>query len=312
MELRQLRQFVMLAEMLNFRRAAERLNMAQPPLSVSLRKLETELGAPLFERTTREMHLTAFGRVFLDRARRTLFEADQALQTARAATTGEEGSLTIGFVGTAIYGVLPRLIPAYRAAFPRVELMLRESTSTEILSQIEKGTLNLGIVRAPLAQTTAAILEPIEKDHLVLAIPRSHALARRRKITLADLKDEAFVSYSSSTAPGLHTMVVFACQQAGFIPKVAQEATQVLTIISLVESGLGVAFVPSITTRSNHEKVQFRRLPELEVSPTLSLAIAHVPEWETAAARCFRALAASDMAGVGRPPAASHSVQRVK
>ncbi|QRG07361.1 LysR family transcriptional regulator [Xanthobacter dioxanivorans] len=301
MELKQLRQFVMLAETLNFRRAAERLNMAQPPLSISLRKLEAGLGTQLFERTTREMHLTAFGRVFLDRARRTLFEADQALQAARTAATGEEGTLTIGFVGTATYAVLPDLVPAYRAAFPRVQLILRESTTTEILSQIERGTIDLGIVRTPLARANRAHVTPIENDHLVLALPVSHPLAQRPGIRLRDLEGEPFIAYSPNTVPSLHAVVMFACQQAGFTPNVAQEAIQVQTIISLVESGLGVALVPSIVTRSGDGKTRFRRLPELDAMAPVSLAIAHAPQWETAAARHFRTLA------ISRTPAPSDS-----
>lgn len=293
MELRQLRQFVTLAETMNFRRAAERLNMAQPPLSVSIRKLEEELRAPLFERSTREMRLTAFGKLFLDHARRTLFEADQAMRTAQSAAIGEAGSLSIGFVGTATYAALPRLIPAHRAAFPQVQLQLRESTSSEILAQIEQGSLDLGIVRAPVVRATDCALETIEEDHLVLALHRDNPLATRATLSLSDLRDEPFVTYSTTAVPSLHAILAFACQNAGFVPRVSQEAVQVQTVISLVDSGLGVALVPSVTTRYQPRNVLFRTVSDLATMAPISLAIAHAPKWETAASRNFRALAAA-------------------
>lgn len=292
MELRQLRQFVVLAETMNFRRAAERLNMAQPPLSVSIRKLEDALHTTLFERSTREMRLTAFGRLFLDHARRTLFEADQALRAAQSAAIGEAGSLSIGFVGTATYAALPRLIPAHRAAYPHVQLQLRESTSSEILAQIEQGSMDLGIVRAPVARATDCVLQTIEDDHLVLALHRDHPLAARPCLSLADLQDEPFVTYASTAVPSLHAILSFACQNAGFVPRISQEAVQVQTVISLVDSGLGVALVPAVATRNQPCNVLFRELSDLETMAPISLAIAHAPRWETAASRNFRALAA--------------------
>lgn len=300
MELRQLRQFVVLSETLNFHRAAERLHMAQPPLSVSLKKLEGELGARLFERTTRGVKLTTFGRTFLLRARRILFEADEALATARATVSGEEGTLTIGFVGSATYSALPSLVPAYRAAYPRVEMILRESTTTEILNDLGRQAIDLGIVRTPLARASNAALEAIEDDHLFLALPAAHALAHGDDVSLADVREEPFILYSPQTVPSLHAIVMLACQQAGFTPRVAQEAIQVQTIISLVESGLGVALVPATATRSGYARTVFRRVANLGEAARVQLAIAFLPEWETIAARRFRDLAAAQARTKGR------------
>lgn len=291
MELRQLRQFVMLSETMNFRRAAERLNIAQPPLSISLRKLEEELGSSLFERTTREMRLTAFGHVFLKHARRTLFEADQALLAARAASKGEAGTLTIGFVGTATYAALPRIIPAYRAAYPQVQLQLRESTTSEIINRIEQGQMDLGIVRTPVVRPARAELTTIEQHRLVLALPQTHPFATRPVLSMTELKDQPFVSYSPTLVPSLYAVLLSACQAAGFTPIVAQEAVQVQTMISLVESGLGVALVPSIATRKTSDAVVFRNLPELAAMSPIALSIAHIPELETKIATNFLVLA---------------------
>lgn len=291
MDLRQLRHFVTLAETLNFRRAAERLNMAQPPLSVSIRKLEAELGGALLERTTREIHLTGLGRIFLDRARRTLFEAEQAVAAARAAVSGEQGSLTIGFVGSATYAALPQLVPAFRAAHPGVQLTLRESTTTQILAEIGQGTLDLGIIRAPVTRGSGARLDVIEEDRLVLALPASHRLARRRRVRLSELEEEPFIAYAPERVPSLNAVMMLACQKAGFVPRVTQEAIQVQTIISLVESGLGVALVPSVATRGGHHRAVFRELQELREATAISLALAYAPDWITSTARLFRDLA---------------------
>lgn len=293
MELRQLRQFIILAETLNFRVAAERLNMTQPPLSVSLRKLEAELGSPLLDRTTREVRLTAVGLGFLDHARRTLFEADEARQAARAVSIGDEGVLSVGFVGTATYEVLPELIPAFRVACPRVQLILRESTTTEILLEIEAHKLDLGIVRAPLLRPGRIVLDHIENDHLILALPSGHPMAGQKEVALSDLKGEPFITYSPRIVPSLHAVVMFACQQAGFVPNIVQEAIQVQTIISLVQSGLGVALVPSVVTRRGYEKTLFRRLSKLDATTSISLAIAHLHGREIASARRFCAVAAA-------------------
>ena len=301
MELRQLRQFVVLAETMNVHRAAERLNMAQPPLSTSLKKLEAELGERLFERTTRQMRLTSAGGLLLAHARRVLSEYDQALHALEAARSGDKGWVSIGFVGTATCAILPRLIPQFKQAYPGVHLSLRESTSNEILKELEQGLLDLGIVRAPLFQAASVTLEQIEADDLILALPERHHLASLPEISLHDLRDEAFVAYSPSRVPSLHGLLVLNCQKAGFMPRIAQEAVQVQTIVSLVGSGLGIALVPSIATQGGPPGVAFRPVVDLGPSGSTSLALAHSPERITPAARLFRSIAVSTPHGDRAP-----------
>ncbi|MBL0425295.1 LysR family transcriptional regulator [Ramlibacter alkalitolerans] len=296
MDLRRIRHFVVLAETLNFRRAAERLHMAQPPLSVSIQKLESELGTKLFVRETTGVTLTPSGRAVLVEARKLLFHGTQLAETARSAVEGTGGTLRIGFVGTTTWGMLQRLVPAFRAEYPGVELELREATSVSIVQQLEDHRLDIGLVRTPLLQPTSAALVPLEEDLFVAALPRGHALAGKGPLRLAELASETFVMYAASSAPGLHSAALLACQEAGFLPRVSQQAVQVQTLLALVESGLGVALVPSVMQRYASDKIVYRPLTDVSASAAIGLALVHLPEAELAAAARFRELALRQMA----------------
>lgn len=247
MNLRRLNYFIVLAEELNFRRAAERLNMAQPPLSVAIRKLEDELGAPLFERTTKGVELTAAGMAALSPARETLAHAASVGEAVIAGKTGESGRVTLGFVGSAVSELLPTIIPAFRESFPLVELKLEEMTSRGILAGIDQRTIDVGLIRLPGIQPSNAQYTVIERDTLVAALPRSHAQASRSHVGLDELADEPFILQGPVSI--LHSITLIACQKAGFAPRTTQEITQVQTALSLVQSGLGVALVPARMTR---------------------------------------------------------------
>ncbi len=288
MDPRQLRQFVALASTLNYRRAAEQLHMSQPPLSASIRRLEAQLGVQLFERTRRGTALTAAGQAALDDAQRALFHAEQFGRVATAAARGEAGQLRVGFVGSATYALMPQLMPVFRSRYPDVHLVLAESTTRQLLDDVEQGHVDAGLLRFPVARATTARIQPVERDHFVAALPAQHPLARRTRLTLAALQDEAFVLYSASAVPGLHAMALQACQQAGFMPRVQQEAVQVQTVVSLVESGLGVALVPSVAARHANRAVVFRRLHGPGAAVEIGIALAWRAEQETPAARRFR------------------------
>ena len=295
MDLRRIRHFVVLAETLNFRKAAERLFMAQPPLSVSIQKLEAELGTKLFTRDSSGVALTASGRAALAEARRVLFHNEQFVQMAGSAADGTGGRLHVGFVGSASFGMLQRLVPLYRAQYPGVELILREATSNAILQQIEGDELDVGLVRTPLLQSTRARLTPLGQDCFVAALPRGNPLADRAELALADLAHESFVMYTRSFAAGLHGAAMLACQAAGFVPRIAQEATQVQTVLAMVESGLGVALVPSVMQRFTSAKIVFRTLVNLPEAAAIGMALAWRPEMESAAAQRFRQLAVREL-----------------
>ena len=295
MELRQLTQFCAVADALSFRRAAERLHMAQPPLSVAIRKLEAELGALLFERRGRSIRLTAAGDEALRTARRCLAAAEDLRGVTRRAAAGESGRLRVGFVGSATYALLPRLVPAFRQRYPAVELVLRESTNLELLGLVESEQLDIGLVRFPTAGASALRFQIVERDVFHAVLPQGHALAARRSVTLQALAAEPLIDYAATRVPGLHAMVMLAFQHAGLTPRVAQQATQVQTVLSLVASGLGVALVPSVSARLAPKNVVFRPVKGLAVAAAIGIAIAYHADNEPAAARRFRELAVDGM-----------------
>lgn len=291
MDLRRIRHFHFLAETLNFSRAAERLHIAQPALSVSIQKLEAELGTRLFERTATGVALTSSGAAMLVEARRLLYHGEQLQRLARDAADGTAGPLRIGFVGSSIYGVLQALIPAFRAEYPDVELVLRESISSRIMESLAEEGLDIGIVRTPLLKSSQASLITLQRDHFILAIPQRHALSTRPAVSLSDVAAEPFVSYSPSEASGLHGAAMSVCQSAGFVPVVAQEATQIATVLALVESGLGIALVPALMRGQREPGVIYRDLDPLPDSGQSTLALAWHDGQESPAASRFIALA---------------------
>jgi DNA-binding transcriptional LysR family regulator len=291
MDLRRIRHFVVLAETLNFRRAAERLHMAQPPLTVSIQKLEAELGTKLFERGAGGVTLTPSGSAVLAEARKLLFHGGQLGAVARSAVEGTGGSLAVGFVGTSTWGLLQKVVPLFRAEYPGVELVLHESTSVAIVQRLEEHSLDVGLVRTPLLQATAATLAPLQRHEFIAALPRGHALAGKGPLQLRALAGEPFVMYAPGGAAGLHSAAMLACQHAGFVPRIAQRGVQVQTVLALVESGLGVALVPSLMQRYVSEKIDYRPLLDLPEGAATGLALAYLADSESPAAARFRAAA---------------------
>ncbi|AOZ11174.1 LysR family transcriptional regulator [Cupriavidus malaysiensis] len=283
MEIRQLHQFVAVAETGNFHRAAERLSMQQAPLSIAIRKLEAELGVELFVRPGRGMRgikLSSAGEAVLAEARQALFHAEQTRVVAAATRAGTAGKLRVAFVGSATYALLPKLIPLFRGNFPNVELILQETTSTAILRGVEGGEIDVGFVRGPIltygpAETTAVELTTIETDELVLAVPRDGRFSKRRSIHLESLRDEPIIMYSQAGVPNLNAIVRLLFHQAGLAPRVSQEVLQVQTLVAMVESGLGIGLVPGATARYASQRVRFLRL--LGGGPTkhITLSMAH-------------------------------------
>ncbi len=263
MELRQLRYFVALAETRNFHRAAERLNMSQPPLTVAIRKLEEELGTTLFVRGTRGVTLTAAGRASLDAAQAALTQAERFREAAREGAAGARGQLRVGFVGSATFELLPRIVPEYRRRFPAVELILSEATSQDIARRLVTGELDVGLLRLPLMEVLPVETTCVDADELHAALPADSPLTEARSLRLEALADQPFVLQSGVSV--LHAITLNACHDAGFVPRVVQEAPQLSAVLALVSSGLGVALVPSRAARSIPKGVRLvplvRRLP---------------------------------------------------
>lgn len=270
MDLRHLRYFVAVAEELNFTRAAERLHIAQPPLSIQIRALEDELKVRLFERDKRRVFLTQAGRHFLDRARAILESVDAARLEARNAAHGELGRLAIGYTASSMLSsALPMAIQRFRQAHPQVVLTLHEMTSLDQLDAVHRRALDIGILRRPDVEIPPGIVvDEWYRSPLIAALPRGHALGSG-PLHVADLRDEPLVTYPREAGIGLYWTVLALCAEAGFRPRLAQAAREASTLIGLVAAGVGIALVPADTRCIQLEGVVYQ--PVLDKSAVSSL-----------------------------------------
>ncbi|WP_211884165.1 LysR family transcriptional regulator [Plastoroseomonas hellenica] len=259
-ELRQLRQFCVVAEELHFRRAALRLGMAQPPLSQAIAKLEAEIGASLFDRSRRQITLTEAGVAFRAEAQRLLAQLEEAVDAARSAEQGHSGRVRATFVGAAAYGLLPQIVRAHRAAYPKVEIALQERTTVQQIASLQSGEADIGFVRPPIFGADDIRCETLLREPFVVALPEEHRLASRGKLRLAELAGEGFVMFPAHEGPSFHARIVRACDEAGFAMRVVQEAVQMHMIVSLVAAGLGVALVPASLRNLGRIGVTYRDL----------------------------------------------------
>ncbi|MCM5678346.1 LysR family transcriptional regulator [Schlegelella sp. S2-27] len=261
MDLRQLRQFVAVAEELHFGRAAKRLHMTQPPLTMAIRQLEETLGAELFARTRRSVVLNPAGEALLPQARRLLAEAEQLGPLVRSAAAGQLGQLRLGFVSTVGYGPLPGWLKRFRETHPGVALSLKEATLDVQLEAFAAGEIDAGFVlHAPGAAPTGFQALPVMREPLVLALAADHALTRRPRLPLRDALGEPLVIFPRAITPSLYDAVLSLYSSHQAVPQIAQEAIQMQTIVNLVSAGMGVAWVPESVTRLQRPGVAYRPL----------------------------------------------------
>ncbi|MFE7614455.1 LysR family transcriptional regulator [Streptomyces sp. NPDC057496] len=289
MELRHLSAFVAVAEELHFGRAAKRLQMAQPPLSQQIRRLEKELGVQLFERNTRSVRLTGAGESFLQPVRTVLADLDTAVRAARAAGRGEHGRVTIGFAGASSHETLPLLTRAVRAAHPAIELAMKGQTYANVaLDRVADGSLDLGFVRLPVTRPGVAH-RVIAEEELVCALPSDHPLARLGSVPVAVLAEEPFVAFPANTGSTVRDAMVGACEAAGFNPRVVQEAPDSYTILALVAAGVGVTLTVTSVQHIQQNGLVYRPLSGPPVR--LRAALAWRPDNPSAALRAVLAAA---------------------
>jgi DNA-binding transcriptional LysR family regulator len=264
MDLRRIRYFVVLAETLHFGRAALRLNIAQPPLSQQIRVLEEELGAQLFDRANRRVDLTPAGKALLPEARALLAQAERVSTVAARAQRGEIGELRVGLTGSGAFtALIPRLILTYRQRFPGVHLRIEELTTQEQLTALLEQRLDVAIVRSASPPDLPSTLRAARlfEDSLIVALPPQHRLSASTKpLSIGELADEAFVMYPRESGTGVYDQIVALCRQAGFAPRIGQEARAAPTIVGLVAAGLGVALVPESLRGVNVNGVVYRPL----------------------------------------------------
>ncbi|MQS38864.1 LysR substrate-binding domain-containing protein [Streptomyces katsurahamanus] len=255
MELRHLRYFAAVAETSHFGRAAERLHMAQPPLSQAIRRLEAELGAVLFSRTTRQVALTRAGEVFQADVRRILTAVDEAAARVGRFASGVEGVLRIGLTGSASYRQLPALARLVKREMPGVAMEVHTEMLTPAQeSGLAEGRLDVGVLRPPVRHEGIAH-RALADEPLVLAVPQEHWLSEAATVRMDQLRHESFIMYGSALGSVVNDTVVRGCLAAGFQPRCAHEVTETSTALALVAAGLGIALLPDSIRSAPREGV---------------------------------------------------------
>jgi DNA-binding transcriptional LysR family regulator len=276
-ELRHIEYFVAVAEELSFTRAAQRLSIAQSPVSQQVKKLERELGVDLFERTTRSVQLTDAGRIFYQDCIALLAASRQAVESAQLAGRGQLGRLNLAFTGSATYELMPLLVSAYHQRFPNVKLEIRsEMLTPPQVDGLLDGSISVGLLRPPISRA-GLVLEILRHEPLVVMLPVSHPLASKVRVELADLANEMFVSYPSSPPSSVYQAANIACQQAGFTPRVVQEVAETATLVALVAAGLGVALAPASVRHLRVNGATHRPLAGHAVTVPLAIAYREGP-----------------------------------
>lgn len=276
MELRQLRYFVAVAEELNFSRAARRLHMSQPPLSLQIKAIEEELETVLLERTRRRVELTEPGRLFLERARSILSTVDGSGDAMRRAARGEAGEIRIGFTGSVpMFEAFPRFVRAFRERLPGVRVELGHISTGAQLQALVDRRIDIAFLRPSLLFTPSSdiTVRPVWEDELHVVLHEGHRLARGRgAIRLADLAEEPFILFPRGIGCGLFDHVMALCNRAGFVPRVVQEAREGTTILALVAAGTGVSILPDTYQKAGIPHLVHRRLPEPDGRSRLLMA----------------------------------------
>ena len=276
MELRHLRYFIAVAEELHFTKAAEKLHIAQPPLSQQIQQLEAELKVKLFHRQTkRQVQLTEAGTVFLQEAYQLLVQLETAVALTQRIGRGQTGGLRIGFTSLVIYDLLPLILQQFHEQFQEVELVLRELTTSQQEQALKDSLIDVGFAHPPLEDDTLSY-KCIHKQTLVVALPSTHSLAQQEQISVRSLLNEPLIVFPRYLAPGLYDRIMSLFEQENCQPNITQLAIQMQTIIALVSARMGVAITPSSLQNLQRPGVAYR--PIVEQVPVIETAVIWQPE----------------------------------
>lgn len=271
MELRHLKYFKAVAEELHFGKAAARLNIAQPPLSLQIRNLEEELGVSLFHRTKRHVELTKEGQVFLEKVYQLFKSLDESIEAVRMVSRGEIGEIVIGYLASAAYDVLPAIIKQYRKQYPSIHVNLKQLTSAEQLKALQEGTIHIGIISEPI-ENKSLNLEIIRKEPMVAALPKEHPLASKTSsIDLIELANDPFILTGRNSNQSHYDGIINNCYDAGFSPNIIQETKEMSTVISLVSAGIGIAIVPASIQLLLQNEVVYRDIRDNKFNTVTAL-----------------------------------------
>ncbi|SFF07471.1 DNA-binding transcriptional regulator, LysR family [Paenibacillus algorifonticola] len=261
MDIRKLQYFIAVAEELHFSRAAQKLNMTQPPLSQQMKELEEEIGVKLLERNKRQVRLTPAGAVFLEEAKMILAQLEQSIKTTQLTSQGIIGQLVIGFVDSAAGDKLVHILKAFRNQFPKIQLTLCEMTSAEQWLALRDGTIHVGFLRF-IEPAQHISYRTLASESLVAVLPEEHPLAKLPEISIRALELEPFILFPRHLGASFHDLIIGFCAKYGVYPNVVQEATQMYTIVNLVAANLGISIVPSSVSVFQRSGVVYRSFKE--------------------------------------------------
>jgi DNA-binding transcriptional LysR family regulator len=245
MDLRHLRYFVAVAEARHFTRAAERLGIQQPPLSMQIRQLEQEMGTALFRRLTRGVELTDAGGLLFEEARRILEQVAQAKANVQSRARGETGHIHVGFAGATYFQPqVPAIIQTFRTLYPNVRISPEESNTPHLIDALRSGSVDVAFVRPALGDEEGIAIQPVVEEPMTVVLQSNHHHAGRRSVPLSALAQETLILFPRSIGPGLYDRIIASCQSAGFSPALGQEAPQISSIVHQVAAGFGVSIVP--------------------------------------------------------------------
>jgi len=289
MELRHLRYFVAVAEELNFTRAAERLGIKQPPLSLQIQQLEKEMGTALLRRRTRGVELTGAGKLLLEQARTILEQVEHAKTDVRRRARGDTGQMYLGTAGaTYFHPFVGAIVREFRKEYPGVILSPEASNTPTLIARVHAGTIDAAFVRTPAEDCAGLAIVPIVEEDTIIALPEGHALTRSASVSLAALAKETFILCPRRINAGLYDSILAACAGAGFQPILGQEAPQLIATIPMVAGGFGISLVPRSLSRVRLKGVLY--LPIKGDRPRAPISLAHRRDDRSPAVKNFVSL----------------------
>jgi DNA-binding transcriptional LysR family regulator len=303
MEFRQLRYFIAVAEEGHITRAAERLDMQQPPLSRQIKAIEGELQVQLFRRRARGVELTDAGRTFLDEARSVLAGLQHAFDATQSRARGELGRITVGFMPSApFHPFVPQIVRKFRETYPSVSVSIEERFSTEMMERLRDEQMDVAFVRTSRVDPEHLSITSLLDESMVVAVPDGHELIRRngeKALSMKQLAAESFILFGPP-GTGMYDTTIAACRTAGFSPRVGQHVPGITSCFGLVAVGLGIALLPASMQRTHMEGVVYRNIKG-PTAPATRLSLASRRGDRSAVVRNFLKLAKQAAKSFGSP-----------